>query len=265
MDQPRLIALDLDGTLLDAELRISERAKRVLQRAVAAGTDVILCTGRPPRMTHAYADELELERSIVFNGASFVDQRDRTCVHHHVLSAEEAGAVVQRLREGVPDVGIGLETTNGWFLDEAIYENRRIRFESQGLPLPDGIGAIEQFLGGGAIKVFARHPERSVAELAAAIEGVAGYATWSGKYLLEVMHPAVNKRNALERLCLELGLRREDVAAFGDNHNDVQMIEWAGHGVAMANASPGAKAAAGEVAASHTEDGVAQILERWFG
>ena len=265
MDQPRLIALDLDGTLLDADRRITDRSGRVLQRAVTAGATVVLCTGRPPRMTHAYADELGLERSIVFNGASFVDQRDRTCVHHHVLSADEARAVVRQLREGAPGIGIGLETTEGWFLDSAMFENRRIRLESEGLPPPNGVGDVEQFLGDGAIKVFARHPERSVDELTAALEGAVGYATWSGKYLLEVMHPAVNKRNALQRLCLELDLTSGDVAAFGDNHNDVEMLAWAGHGVAMANASEGAKAVASEVTASNTENGVAQVLERWFG
>ncbi len=265
MSRPRLIALDLDGTLLDEERRITERSRRVLRRAAEAGTTVILCTGRPPRMTHDYADALQLDRSIVYNGASLLDHRDRSCVHYHALSAEEAGAVVKRLREGIPDVGIGLETARGWFVDEAILEDTRVRLESAGLPLPDGVGPVEQFLAGGAIKVFARHPQRPVTELAAVIADVPGYATWSGKYLLEVMHPSVNKRSALERLGVELGIEAEHVAAFGDNHNDVQMLEWAGHGVAMANASDQARAVAAEVTASNQEDGVAVVLERWFG
>jgi Cof subfamily protein (haloacid dehalogenase superfamily) len=265
MSRPRLIALDLDGTLLDEERQISERSRRALARAVDAGTTVILCTGRPPRMTHDYAEALSLEQSIVFNGATLLDHRDRSCVHHHVLTADAVRTVVSRLRGSLQGVAIGLETPSGWFVDEAIFREKRARQEAAGLPPPDGVGRVEEFLQDGAIKVFARHADVPVERMAAQIADLPIYVTWSGSYLLEVMHPDVNKRDALERLCAELGILREDVAAFGDNHNDVQMLRWAGQGVAVANASPEAQEAAAEVTASNAADGVAVVLERWFG
>ncbi|MDJ0521907.1 MAG: Cof-type HAD-IIB family hydrolase [Planctomycetota bacterium] len=264
MNRPDLIALDLDGTLLDAESRITERARQAVERCAAEGAHVVICTGRPPRMTHAYAETLGVETSIVYNGASRLHHGDGTLIHHHELSSVTAGEVVERLRTGIDGVQIGLETAAGWFVDRPLFEASRERLAKAGLPPPDGVGAVESFLDGGAIKVFARHPEHGVEALAGAVEGLPVYATWSGPTLLEVMHPAVNKRDALERLSGELGIEREHVAAFGDNHNDLEMLAWAGHGVAVANATPAAIEAADEVAASHDEDGVAAVLERWF-
>ncbi len=264
MNRPDLIALDLDGTLLDENARLTERSRWAVRSAAEAGATVVLCTGRPPRMTRGFADALELEMSIVYNGASRMRHPGGALVHHHELSTVEARTVVARLRAGVAGVQLGLETARGWFLDASFFERSRARLEEGGHPLPDGVGAVEDFLAHGAIKVFARHPEQSVPAMAATVEDLAVYATWSGPGLLEVMHPRVNKRDALERLSAELGVGREGVAAFGDNHNDVQMLAWAGHGVATANASSEALGVADEVTAAHDEHGVAAVLERWF-
>lgn len=264
MNPPHLIALDLDGTLLDEQAGLTERSRLAVRRAARAGATVVICTGRPPRMTHALAEALELEMSIVYNGASRIHHTDGTVVHHHRLGADEAAVVVARLREQVDGVHLGLETPQGWFLDEPFFQAGRARLEARGMPLPDGVGPIEDFLSKGAIKIFARHPERSVPAMATTVEDLPVYVTWSGPGLLEIMHPDVNKRDALERLSAELGIEREAVAAFGDNHNDVEMLAWAGRGVATANASAEARNAADEVTAAHHEHGVAVVLERWF-
>ncbi len=264
MLRPRLIALDLDGTLLDAEHEVTPRAQRAIEGCTKQGIAVVLCTGRPPRMTHAFAEALGLELSIVYNGASRYHTGTEDCVHHHQLGSGEAEQVVQSIRKAEPGAGLGLETSEGWYLDEALYERARERFGPGGIQPPDGVGPVESFLEHGAIKVFARHPKRTPAEMAVGLGDLPVYATWSGPGLLEVMHPEVNKRDALERLIAERGIKREDVAAFGDNHNDIQMLAWAGHGVATANASPETLAAADEVTAHHDEDGVALVLERWI-
>ena len=187
------------------------------------------------------------------------------CVHHHQLERAEAEEVIWCIRKGVPGAMLGLETSAGWFTDAALFEEARQRLVTAGLPLPDGVGPVESFLEHGAIKVFARQPEHDPAAMAASVRDLDVYATWSGPALLEVMHARVNKADALERLARDRSIAREDVAAFGDNHNDVQMLAWAGHGVATANASTEAREAADEIAAHHDEDGVATVLERWFG
>lgn len=261
---PRLIALDLDGTLLDARHELTPRAHGAIRRCAQAGALVALCTGRPPRMTRAFAETLELEYSIVYNGASRYQRSTAACIHHHQLARPEAEEVIWCIREGVPGALLGIETSAGWFTDAALFDDARERLLAARLPLPDGVGPVESFLAHGAIKIFARHPEHAPAAMAKSVRDLAVYATWSGPGLLEVMHERVNKADALERLAHEHGIARADVAAFGDNHNDVQMLAWAGHGVAPANASSEAQDAADEVTSHHDEDGIAEVLERWF-
>lgn len=261
--KPDLIALDMDGTLLDGERRVSPRAARAISQLAARGVEVILATGRPPRMTRRYVLDLGLEHALVFNGASrYSASRDHS-VHHHELERGQALAVIRRLRAGLPDIGIGMETAHGWYLDETLERRRR---QAPGLNArpPDGVGPVEDFVREAVIKIFARHPEHDAQIMGRALDGAGIYMTWTNIELLEVQHPEVNKRDALQRFAAERGITREAVAAFGDEHNDVQMLSWAGHGVAMANGTRDAKEAADEVARSNDEDGVAQVLERWL-
>lgn len=261
---PRLVAVDLDGTLLGSDQRISPRNARALAALEARGCTVVLCTGRPPRLTRGYADELGLADAIVYNGASRYHARSGRSVHHHQLEREAALEAIARLRRTASGVLLGIETHHGWYLDPALFETRRSRLEAAGMPLPDAVGAVEGFVRDAVIKIFARHPERNAAELASALDGLEVYATWSGPALLETMHPAVNKRDALRRFAAELGVPRERVAAFGDQRNDLEMLAWAGRGVAVANAPAEVRAAAGEATESNDDDGVARCVERWL-
>ena len=114
------------------------------------------------------------------------------------------------------------------------------------------------------IKVFARHAALGADAMALALDGVDVYTTWTKRELLEVMHPAVNKRDAVAHLAATLGIAQAETAAFGDGQNDVEVLAWAGWGVAVANASAEALQAADEVTLSHEQDGVAAVLERWI-
>jgi hydroxymethylpyrimidine pyrophosphatase-like HAD family hydrolase len=125
-----------------------------------------------------------------------------------------------------------------------------------------------EVLGHPATKLLVRHPHLTSEEMATAAGEVLGdavavtFSTSSG--LIELSAHGVTKASGLAEVCGWLGIEREGVLAFGDMPNDVAMLHWAGHGVAMANAHREALAAADEVAAPNSEDGVAQILERWF-
>jgi Cof subfamily protein (haloacid dehalogenase superfamily) len=261
---PRLIAIDLDGTLLTSDKRISDRSAAAIAAARAAGAEVLLCTGRPPRGVRAYAQALSLPRAVVYNGATTVDFAADSAEHHHQLDEATARTVLARMHGAFPDLLAGMETAHGWYLEPATYRLRRPMLEAQGLPHPDGVGALDGFVRGPVIKLFFRHPERSVAELAAAIADLDVYRTWSGEALLEVMHPAVNKRDALVRVAAGLGVTRAEVAAFGDERNDREMLAWAGCGVAMAGASAEIRNGADLVCGDNDEDGVAQVLEDWL-
>ena len=118
------------------------------------------------------------------------------------------------------------------------------------------------------MKLLVRHPDMTSDEMAAAAVEVLGDdfdVTFStNKGLIEVSAPGVTKATGLAEVAERFEVAQQDVVAFGDMPNDVPMLRWAGHGVAMANAHPDVLAVADEVTAAHSEDGVAQVLERWF-
>jgi Cof subfamily protein (haloacid dehalogenase superfamily) len=261
---PRLIAIDLDGTLLTSDKRISDRSAAAIAAVRAAGARVLLCTGRPPRGVHGYAKTLALPLAVVYNGATTVDFASGSADHHHQLDEATARTVLARMNAAFPDLLAGMETAHGWYLETATYRERRPTLEAQGLPHPDGVGPLEGFVRGPVIKLFFRHPEIGVTELAEAIADLDVYRTWSGEALLEVMHSKVNKRDALARVAAALGVERSDVAAFGDERNDREMLAWAGCGVAMAGASAEIRADADRICAGNDDDGVAQTLEGWL-
>lgn len=261
---PKLIALDLDGTLLGSDLKVSKRTWQAVQALKLKGVRVVLCTGRPPRYTQTLAEELGLSKTvIVFNGASIHNFEAGTAEHLHQLEPATVRQVITRLRIAYPEALMGLETSSGWFLDEALYIQSKSRLEKRGT-LPDAHGDVLEHSRNGAIKILVRHPELGAAELAQSLQDVDVYTTWSHSSLLEVQHAEVNKRAALIHLCGTLGLDSGQVAAFGDQNNDTEMLAWAGYGVAMGNGCDAAKQSADFVTLSNDEDGVAKVLETWL-
>lgn len=261
---PRLVALDLDGTLLTSDKRVTPRARTAVAELSRRGIVVVLCTGRPARSACAFAEALTLPHPFLcYNGAAVYHPADGSVRVRHALPAELAREVLRRLRAGAPGLLAGLETAHGWFLDEELHA-LRVSEARLGREPPTGVGPVEGFADRGAIKVFARHAELDAPALADLLGDLDAYRTWSSRRLLEVMHPGVNKADALAEMCRELGIARAQVAAFGDQHNDAELLAWAGTGVAMANAAPEARAVADVIAPSNDEDGVAQVLEAWL-
>ena len=263
---PKLVALDLDGTLLTSQGEVSERSVEAIRGLKAQGVRVVLCTGRPPRHVRVLAETLELaDLVLAFNGAVVVNFATDSFDYRHSLDRDLALRAVAQLRACHPEVMAGLEARSGWYWDSALFELRRAGLEARGLPFPTGHGNVCDFLKeDDAVKLLFRHPTLSAPTLAQALHGLPLYATWTSERLLEVMALSVNKREALEHLCQKFGIKAADVAAFGDQNNDKEMLAWAGYGVAVANAAPEAKAAADFVTGSNDSDGVAAVLESWF-
>lgn len=225
---------------------------------------VVIATGRPPRSALPFVRELGVcSPTIVFHGAAIVDGSVARMRVLHTLEPAVLEAAAARLRERVPDAVLALETATGWYVDR-----RSAAAVGSGLrpdaAEPTAVGPIERHLGAGGIKLLARHPTWSAERMATAVADLAVGVTWSDPHLLELLHPAVDKRHALAAWCAGIGVAASHVAAFGDQHNDRGMLAWAELGVAMANADPRAMAVADLVTASNDEDGVAQVLERWL-
>lgn len=262
---PKLIALDLDGTLLNSQGKVSVRTVRALEALKSMGARVVICTGRPPRHIETLAKELELTQLVIaYNGAVIVDFDSGKLSYRHQLERTLALEVIERVRLTHPGTMTGIETHHGWYLDQKLYELRLPLLQARNLTPPDGYGDASSFVQDTVIKVLFRHPHLTSSQMAQALEGLPVYATWSSPSLLEVMAEHVNKQEALAYLCDKFSLSSAEVATFGDQNNDKEMLAWAGCGVAVGNASDEAKMAADLVTSTNDEDGVAEVLERWI-
>jgi Cof subfamily protein (haloacid dehalogenase superfamily) len=258
----RLIAADLDGTLLRGDGSISPRTRQALDRAAAAGIAVLLVTARPPRHVRAMTAGLDLEAAaICSNGALVYDLGSDLVLEQTRLPAALANELVIRLRERLPDLCFAVEAGLRFGQEPAFARHIRAYRETE----PPRYAEASILCAEGVTKLIALHPRIARDELLAiARELIADRAevTHSGADIVEIAAAGVTKAWALARYCAARGVARETVIAFGDMPNDTPMLEWAGHGVAVANAHPEVLAIAREHAPSNEEDGVAIVLER---
>ena len=259
----RLIASDLDGTLLGPDERVSERTRLALRAAREAGIGLVLVTGRPPRWVHETAEQLELELPVICaNGAIVYDAARRRLLAHRAMSSETARAVVLGLRERVSEPRFAFEMGLA-FGREPAYQPFASRPAARNMVVGDAIDLIRQPV----TKILVRHARLDAAALAEALEPsdlARIEATWSTPGLLEISAAGVTKASALAELCAGLGIRAESVAAFGDMPNDLSMLLWAGLGLAMGNAHPTLHAGCDRQIETNAEDGVAREIERWL-
>jgi Cof subfamily protein (haloacid dehalogenase superfamily) len=256
----KLIAFDLDGTLLTSDKTITERSEHAVKALSNLGVAMVPCTGRPPRNMKHYVEQLGLGSAFVFNGAGIYSAATDTTTYRHCFEKATALEVIRAVRERFPDVMAGMEASHGWYLDTGYYEWRKTQAYLPQLE-PTGVGDICDFIAEGTVKIYFRKPGLTARDMSLALANIESYWTWASDQLLEVMAPKVNKREALVHLCTELGISWQEVIAFGDEHNDQGMLLWAGLGVAMGNAKSEAKEVADFITSSNDEDGVAVVLE----
>ena len=262
----RAIATDLDGTLLRTDKSVSARTRDAVLAAEASGMLVVIATGRPPRWIAPVVDELG-DRGLVVcaNGAAVYDPARHELVERTELDAEVARSIVDDLEEAYPDAVLGIEAGFDFAVDESI---TRADLELAGSWNLEGlhIGPIRSFLDEPVLKLIVRLPHPAPDGTADAVQALVGdraLVTHSTtESFLELSHPTVHKAATVERLLIESDIAASSVVAFGDMPNDLELIRWAGLGVAVANADPRLKAAADEVTASNDDDGVALVIER---
>ncbi|HEX5015960.1 MAG TPA: Cof-type HAD-IIB family hydrolase [Actinomycetes bacterium] len=258
---PRLIATDLDGTIIHDDGSVSPRTMVALRRAMDAGIRVVFVTGRPPRWMGAVADETgHAGIGICANGAYVYDMTTEQVLETYAMSAATAAEAVRRVREVLPQAAFGMESLAGFAHDE----NYHPRWDPDPLL---GIGAIEDFLTDEIAKVLVRADgtpgDDMLRAVTPALDSVVEVTHSNvNDSLLELSAPGVNKATTLAILAERWGIDRADVVAFGDMPNDVELLRWAGLGYAVGDAHPLALEAADEHAPSIADDGVAQVIER---
>jgi Cof subfamily protein (haloacid dehalogenase superfamily) len=260
---PRLIATDLDGTLLRDDMTISPRTVDALAAAEAAGIEVFFVTGRQLRWMDVVSGHLAGHGlAILANGAAVYDLRAGTLVEAFPLAESDALALAYALRDAVPGTAFAVERTDG-FRREAAYW----AIEPDGARPP---APLEELLapdpGLPVLKMLAKHPTADPDDFLATALAVAaphGEVTRSARSaLLEISGAGVSKATTLAKCCAERGVTAAEVVAFGDMPNDLAMLQWAGTSYAVANAHPHVLAATTHRTASNEDDGVARVIER---
>jgi Cof subfamily protein (haloacid dehalogenase superfamily) len=257
----RAIACDLDGTLLQPDGTLDARTARALADVDRAGLLLVLCTARP----HRWVQPLRrfVGRRCVAacaNGAVVWDLHGETLVEARTLAPEVTAEVVKLLAQALPGGAWAVERTSG-FAHEPGYRPR--------WPVPHDtvIDHVDVLAARPAVKLMFDHPSLAADALLAHARDVVGHLAEpthsnSADSLLEIGAAGVSKASALARVCEAQGLSSADVIAFGDMPNDLPMLRWAGHAVAVANAHPDVLGAADEITTGNHDAGVARVLER---
>ena len=251
----------MDGTLLRTDNTISDRTRRVLVAVEDAGVPFVIVTGRPLRWLKLAADTLG-HRGIAVgaNGAFLYDLQKERIIDRFELSAALGQTAIATIRAAVPGVAFAVERLTD-FGCEVSY--RRHVMDGGAI-----VATAEELVTVPSIKILARHEEWDTDELMAVVVAALGdvvTVTHSmGGGVVEVSAGGISKATALAHVCDSLGVAAADVVAFGDMPNDLPMLQWAGHGVAVANGHPDVLAAADEITFDNDTDGVAAVLERWW-
>lgn len=318
---PRLIATDLDGTLLHDDKTVSDRTIAALAAAERAGIVVFFVTGRPARWMDVVSDHVHGHGlAICANGAAVVDlHRGGRIVEVSPLESAVALAVVDTLRSAAPGTSFAVERTGGFHYEPqyppfnadptaVIAPAEKLLAEGFAPPVATGrdagadLGADTAADPGAGtasdpvsssgpinpispinpmnpinpinpisrdqpvLKLLAHHPDLDpdafLALARKAAGGLASFTRSSPTALLEISGLGVSKAGTLARCCAERGISPEEVVAFGDMPNDIEMLSWAGTSYAMANAHPEVLAATSRRTGSNNDDGVAAVIER---
>ena len=258
----KLIAVDMDDTLLDSKLRISARAKKVIGKLREQGIYITLSTGRMFRSVQRYAEDLGINLPLItYQGALIKNALTEEVLLHRPVPLELARQVICDIQKYHYHINV--------YVDDRLCVEK-ITPEAEQYAAISGVDAIPvggllEFLKEPPTKVLAIAAEENIAalerELKAKYAGML-HVTRSKPNFLEFSHPRATKGEALAVLAEKLEVSREQIIAVGDAPNDIEMLEYAGTAVVMGNAREEIKAFADYVAPTNDQDGVAFILEK---
>ncbi|MEI5995598.1 sugar-phosphatase [Candidatus Enterococcus mansonii] len=265
----KLVAIDIDGTLLDSNRKITPKVKETLKKANEKGIYIVLCTGRPLPGVKEQLTELELygdnDFVITYNGSLVQATKTNEIISRYTLSHDDFLEIEYMARK----VGAHLHTID----DKAIYTaNRDIGkytvHEAHLVDMPLKYRAVDEMTPDMSIIKMMMIDEPEILDQAISQlpeEFSSKYTTVkSTDFYYEILNKEANKGNALAKLADHLGISQAETMAIGDNENDLSMIEYAGVGVAMGNATESVKRAADIHTTSNDEDGVAEVLLKYM-
>ena len=274
--RPRLVALDIDGTLLIPDFdkgftaeQVTRAVSEAVHAVVAGGAHVVLASGRAPLSMASLADRLGLTREVaerdgdrlwvVASNGSVIFRHAPIEVAHEVTF--DASAAVRAVLEEVPGAAVAVE-------EHGIGYRVNREFPPGELDGEMILTDLEHMIADPVSRVIIRDPDSTSEDFQhlahkLGLQGTNYFIGWTA--WLDLAPEGVTKASGLQLVCDKLGVAADDVLAIGDGRNDIELLRWAGRGVAMGQAPDVVKEAADAVAPPVTEDGAAEELGRWFG
>lgn len=265
MSLPRLIASDLDGTLLGPDGAVSVETRRAVASAAEAGIEIVAATGRSRYTAVPKLAAVEEIRYVVCsNGAMIWDRHSERVVAHRPIPGSVAIDVVRHLRRRVHDVAIGWETPDGFGFDDR-FQARPPSIEEFALhaehPEPETTTAVTKLL----VTITRESSPDELRDVVGPHVPETVTAASSGGGFLETTAAGVDKGSTLAAFAEGRGIAASEVMVFGDQHNDLPMLRWAGTGVAMANGHRDVLHSADRHAPSNADHGVAHVINALLG
>jgi len=259
----KLIAIDLDGTLLTDELTITPRTIQAIQKAVELGTVVTIATGRMYPSAKQFAQQLGIQVPVItYQGAIIKNIADDEVLYERLIPAD----IAQKLVDIAEEKNLHLQV----YQDDILYgaeENDKLIAYAEKSKVPYQIEPDFSKLApqGFTKALFIEEPEiiEALQDELCTLFGERAHVAKSFVNYLEVTHPEANKGSALLHLASKLGIDRTETIGIGDNHNDIELIETAGLGVAMGNAVQALKDIADYTSLSNNEEGVCHTIEKF--
>lgn len=264
----KALVLDIDGTLTNSKKEITPATKEAVQSVMAMGHKVILASGRPTPGMRRYERELELaERGgylLSFNGARIVECSTGNVIYQRILPL----SLLPGLYEFAKANGCGLITYLGDEVISAFEPDEYVQIEARinGLPIRTVDNFLE-FVDFDINKCLMTAPPETAPGFEKALQkqfGDVASIYRSEPYFIEIMPPNVDKAASLDKMIGALGVHRSNTVCCGDGFNDMTMIKYAGVGVAMGNAQEIVKEAADYITATNDEDGLVEVVNKFF-
>ncbi|MBC1497424.1 HAD family phosphatase [Listeria welshimeri] len=272
------IILDIDGTLLNDDKKISPETKKALITAQQNGVKLILASGRPTTGMHLYAEQLEMEKYhgllVSYNGAKVVDCQTKEELFNQTLTIAEGKAVLEHMKQFEVKVMIDKDDymyVNNVYDCYITYKGEEIniiQYESRGgnfkLCEKEDLAAfldcrINKILTAGDPDYMQKNYQAMMAPFKNTLNCV-----FTADFYFEFTAKNIDKAKALDTVLTPMGIHAENIIAFGDGHNDITMVKYAGTGIAMDNAVPELKAVANSITLSNNKDGIAHVLNNFI-
>ncbi|MBC1360907.1 HAD family phosphatase [Listeria welshimeri] len=272
------IILDIDGTLLNDDKKISPETKKALITAQQNGVKLILASGRPTTGMHLYAEQLEMEKYhgllVSYNGAKVVDCQTKEELFNQTLTIAEGKAVLEHMKQF--EVKVMIDKDDYMYVNNVYdcyipYKGEEIniiQYESRGgnfkLCEKEDLAAfldyrINKILTAGDPDYMQKNYQAMMAPFKNTLNCV-----FTADFYFEFTAKNIDKAKALDTVLTPMGIHAENIIAFGDGHNDITMVKYAGTGIAMDNAVPELKAVANSITLSNNKDGIAQALNNFI-